>query len=581
MAPRHQVMGYLDDESLRSAALACKTFLYTSSLPQTDVQIHKLSPGLAGNLEQESCAADALTNEVSHPSISAVLCGTVVSRQKRGKHLTFVHLEPRNGVRLQLVLVSGQYQGDSDIEGIDPDIKAEHRGKEFRMFCNLFVPGSIVWCTGVYDTQRSKVDCFSVNAHRVELVRSHHEPASIVRSLEYVRDGTFSLSRAALALLCTQQQVSHLLQLLMGKTVPEGDDAQPPSRKKLKKEAKRQNKGEVIFLGRTNAVALKQEVLKVSRSLQGLDTRRARVRPPRIPKNELAMLETVRDRAYLWTIESTGLGNTSCGTAGDGPLSTSEQLEFGSLDPKHNIPIPEDQLRQQWLELKKKPQLQWMLTQIKSMVNTMEESGRCVRNVIDVGGGRGDLALLVAKHLPKAQVTVYDVNESSLMAGQARAVEEQLTNIKFELADIGKVEMHFCDLAMGLHACGGLSDAITNLAVRCQSSFIVCTCCFGKNEHLVSSGAAPGSETWLDSEVFPDTQHRSVVTRLAETMDQPVSQRAMHLINSLRLSCISKYQNQQAQTLMDVRLKSFSGEWSPKNQVLFGLCLTRSSGKSC
>jgi len=60
--------------------------------------------------------------------------------------------------------------------------------------------------------------------------------------------------------------------------------SQPLSHKQTKKETQR-IANPVIFLGRSNAAALKQEVLKVSRLLQGLEEEKdVRVRPPRIPK---------------------------------------------------------------------------------------------------------------------------------------------------------------------------------------------------------------------------------------------------------------------------------------------------------
>ena len=83
------------------------------------------------------------------------------------------------------------------------------------------------------------------------------------------------------------------------------------------------------------------------------------------------------------------------------------------------------------------------------MVETLKRCGRTVGHIVDVGGGRGDLALIVASNFPSVKVcifcacvttgvssylivfplkvTVIDVNSPSLKEGQARAKQEGRT----------------------------------------------------------------------------------------------------------------------------------------------------------
>ena len=56
-------------------------------------------------------------------------------------------------------------------------------------------------------------------------------------------------------------------------------------------------------------------------------------------------------------------------------------------------------------------------------------------SILDVGGGRGDLALCVAAAMPAASVTVLDTNLASLADGAARAAKARLGNIEFVCAD--------------------------------------------------------------------------------------------------------------------------------------------------
>ena len=52
----------------------------------------------------------------------------------------------------------------------------------------------------------------------------------------------------------------------------------------------------------------------------------------------------------------------------------------------------------------KRPQVEWMLAELHGMLAAARAAGRPISRVVDVGGGRGDLALCVARLFPAVQV---------------------------------------------------------------------------------------------------------------------------------------------------------------------------------
>jgi hypothetical protein len=173
--------------------------------------------------------------------------------------------------------------------------------------------------------------------------------------------------------------------------------------------------------------------------------------------------------------------------------------------------------------------------------------------IVDVGGGRGDLALCVAQALPHCDVTVIDTNSKSVADGAARAASTGLANISFICDDAAQAGLRASpDLVIGLHACGGLTDLILQLATtpRLNSadggdngvafpSFVVVPCCFNKHPQLVSDDcnwAQALSTSAGATRLLPDEV--ALLQRLAESSDRNTSRRAMWIINSLRLEAV-------------------------------------------
>ena len=200
-----------------------------------------------------------------------------------------------------------------------------------------------------------------------------------------------------------------------------------------------------------------------------------------------------------------------------------------------------------------------------------DSSGKTL-HLVDVGGGRGDLALGVAQTFEKrVRVSVLDVNVSSLEAGRERAMASGLTNISFYECDIeDKMAVARCcnadpatadakstaiDVVFGLHCCGGLSEAAMELAVSNGAAFAICSCCFCSNPHLASLSAQAdeiaalspsvlGAEGVVSSSVYVSAAtHRSdrlLACGLAQNEGNQAQSRAMRAVNAARLHVCEK-----------------------------------------
>ncbi len=102
---------------------------------------------------------------------------------------------------------------------------------------------------------------------------------------------------------------------------------------------------------------------------------------------------------------------------------------------------------------------------------------RC-RRIVDVGAGRGALASLIASSTGKPVVGI-ELVEDRVRSAERRAPAEGVT---YELRD-GVAEglgLRGDDLAIGLHACGALGDALVEEAARAGADVALITCCVQK-----------------------------------------------------------------------------------------------------
>ncbi len=270
-------------------------------------------------------------------------------------------------------------------------------------------------------------------------------------------------------------------------------------------------------------------------------------------------------------------------------------IDLGELEPLAGLPegwadaacahaTKSMATRGQYATEKKGPQIRALLSVLAADLAPLMARPGCT--VVDIGGGRGDLALCVAAAYPHARVLVVDVNHSSLAAGAARSEAAGLRNVRFLLgnAAVGAAEGSglpsvlsdaLCgrqpDLFLGLHVCGGLTDTVLALAASCSSALLVVPCCFMKN------GGLPHAAAWvplLPTHILRGegadvrAEWRGSMVKLAEASDRGFALRAMTAINALRLRALGRVWTAAGGREGTLRLLSFRESASLKNLVL-------------
>ena len=284
--------------------------------------------------------------------------------------------------------------------------------------------------------------------------------------------------------------------------------------------------------------------------------------------------------------------------------SEQSRLIFGGVDvdPSLNLPDTKDARRQRYMDERKRPQIVYFLQLIQKVLNIpCDDLGSCpsrTLHLVDVGGGRGDLALAVVAFFNhetnhKVHVTVLDVNESSLKAGKERAEAAKLSRylsfVLCDLADSAQVQQFRSkttqyDLVFGLHCCGGVAEAAVELALTCHASFCVSTCCFCSNHHLASLTRHAISEA-VNHEITEDNKKKrdeairkwqkylSLVTALAVKPGADGQHRAIRVINAMRqAAAASRFQsgNCAARFRIEQWQERFSVTYSVQNRLLVG-----------
>jgi len=199
--------------------------------------------------------------------------------------------------------------------------------------------------------------------------------------------------------------------------------------------------------------------------------------------------------------------------------------------------------------------VRWILRRLSAL----RAEGQVLRHILDVGGGRGDLAINMAAHLG-VKVTVVDMNASSLQAGQSAAERAgvDVTFLCMDFRDICKEDdLRNVDLLVALHACGGLSDAALGFAACRQIAFLVCPCC-----HLKHAALEP-ADGWAS--LCPE-EVASILRQLAERDRCSVARRALEAIAALRLRALER----SVGTSMRLKLATFPEEYSMRNIILIG-----------
>ena len=191
--------------------------------------------------------------------------------------------------------------------------------------------------------------------------------------------------------------------------------------------------------------------------------------------------------------------------------------------------------RQAW-GTRKRPQLQWMLERLDELLPCGEE-----RTVLDVGGGKGDLAVWLGHERPQWHTVAVDVHAPSVAQGrdalrkaglQERArievcdatsllppLNSQLDNERAVVTDAGPAGntsagpaggnsagsalVGSFDAVVGLHCCGGLSETALAIALQHRVPFCICTCCFCSHPklcRLLPEGGKEWERLWVAAE---------------------------------------------------------------------------------
>jgi SAM-dependent methyltransferase len=286
-------------------------------------------------------------------------------------------------------------------------------------------------------------------------------------------------------------------------------------------------------------------------------------RAPHIPTAHTHILET------CWKQHAQVLGPLESVLAPDFSLASgfSDHQTLGRSAGVEPPTIESSPRRLEYMVLKKMPQVQWFLSALRSgggnalLPSIVTESTQRLR-VLDVGGGKGDLAIAVALEFPAVDVYVVDSNSTSLRAGKRRAALLNVDNVKFHAADVRDLLLLHthashstplsssegakegasstvpkCDVVIGLHTCGGLADCALAVACNWHASFLLVPCCYGKHVHL-AKGLNDGSWRNTPTTIGSKDDPCPILCRLAELPHRhyPDSKLAMHTINSMRLA---------------------------------------------
>ena len=299
-------------------------------------------------------------------------------------------------------------------------------------------------------------------------------------------------------------------------------------------------------------------------------------RPPRFSATELGFLDGVGARwsATDWRVElSTNLA----------PESRISACLQGALDPENglpaDLPAADSEVRRAYLREKKVPQLRWMLWHVEQLLAARSSPQT---RILDLGCGKGDLALLLAASMPERVVFGIDTNKAAIAAARSRAAAAGLSNAHFTCGDARTLlqhdstggtrrqadsgdgagslsDLHGVDALVALHACGGLSDTALAIAAQFGASALVCSCCFNKHRRM-----SPAADWGLQE------SEKDVLCRMADCMDPTISAEARRVVSGMRLaraSAISK-SARGGRMVKQTRIYMFPEAFSRQNFVL-------------
>lgn len=122
----------------------------------------------------------------------------------------------------------------------------------------------------------------------------------------------------------------------------------------------------------------------------------------------------------------------------------------------------------------KKQQQVYNLVSAVSILAGQKQHG----HIVDLCGGCGHVALVLAALFPSWSITIVDKNQRALEIANTRAQKAGLSNISTLHTNIQDLEIPF-DIAVALHACGGATDVALALTAAAGAAAVVAPCCVG------------------------------------------------------------------------------------------------------
>lgn len=202
--------------------------------------------------------------------------------------------------------------------------------------------------------------------------------------------------------------------------------------------------------------------------------------------------------------------------------------------------------------VKNQPEIQWITERIAEL--------NCrPKHIVDVGGGRGDLAMNMAARFADSVVTIVDKQDFGAQHHTAVSINFVHSNFTDFMQNsssyLSSNDLPPIDLVVAFHACGDLSDLALLFAKQQSCSFLVCPCCHTKR-------CIPDFLPPWQSILATERQVR-VLGELTELKDRPhVSKRARGVINSMRLDLMERG--------WLLHLEEYDSKTSDRNMVLIG-----------
>ena len=400
--------------------------------------------------------------------------------------------------------------------------RLEEKPIDYDTLLSLARPGSIFQFQGFPCCDRpNSLSIYSKSAQLISIKESQPDWVYIKKLLQFVLEDKLKKQLVLSLLEISSEQFEELLQLLESK----------------------------------NKNSLKRKADACARTLMGLEPVRApKQRKYAVNPSEAQLLDSFNSVLRPIRMTEEAFEESSL------PFSFTEDLDESSLEK-----VSRGISRREYVHGKKIPQILWMGNRIGEMLVNFELSHSEVKSIkiVDVGGGRGDLSVyLAARFKDRVSISVIDSNPDAIGIGNSRALQHGLKNVHFQCLSASEFDFSEQHLLVGLHACGGLSDLIIQTAMCVPSiyGFIMCPCCFGKHSQLITVDQAH----WMDS---LDSEQTCRLCKLAERSDSEVSNKAMQIINSLRIESALKSSGYP----WSIELLSFNPMFSPKNQVILGI----------